>query len=65
VHLDGLVELRRLHLLQEPDRLDGGVLVLPVEGGTCAAVLLAVIAHASTSVSTPIDWAVPAMIRIA
>src|SRR3954447_12574140 len=65
MHLDGLVELRRLHVLEHPDRLHRRVLVLPVECRAGVSVLLAVRAHESTSVSTPIDWAVPATMRIA
>src|SRR5262249_39067017 len=64
VHLDGLVELRCLHVLEETDRLDGGVLLLAVERGARVAVVLAVAAH-RTSVSTPIDCAAPATMRIA
>src|SRR5262249_6563194 len=65
VDLDRLVELRRLHLLEEPDRLDGRVLLLAVERRPRGSVLLAVRAHERTSVSTPIDCAVPATMRIA
>ena len=64
VHLDGLVELRRLHLLEQPDGLGGRVLVLAVEERLRVPVVLAV-GHYKMSVSTPIDWAVPAMMRIA
>ena len=65
VHLDRLVELRRVHLFQLPDRIDGRVFRLAIERRARVAVLLAVRAHPSTSVSTPIDCAVPATIRIA
>src|SRR3954447_25684222 len=63
VHLDGLVEFRRLHLLQLPDRVERRVLLLPVERLHGGPVLLPVLAHDSTS--TPIERAVPAMINIA
>src|SRR4029077_8574362 len=64
VDLDRLIELRRRHLLDDPDGLRGRVLMLALEERLRVPVILAV-RHQSTSVSTPIDWAVPAMIRIA
>src|SRR5205085_4567794 len=64
VHLDRLVELRRLHLLEQAHRPNRRVLLLAVERRAGVAIVLAVCAH-RMSVSTPIDWAAPAMIRIA
>src|SRR4051812_13269815 len=64
VDLDRLVELRRRHLLDDADSLRGRVLVLALEERLRVPVVLAV-RHQSTSVSTPMDWAVPAMMRIA
>src|SRR4051794_7886097 len=45
VHLDGLVELGALRLLQERDRLGGRVLALAVDLGACLEKSLAVLAH--------------------
>src|SRR5205823_14110011 len=64
VHLDGLVELRRRCLLQHPHRLDRRVRTLAVDGAARLDVALPVLCHYS-STSTPIERAVPAMIRAA
>ena len=63
VHLDGLVELGALDVLEDLDRLDRRVEVLAVDLRPRRGVALAVGAHASTS--TPIERAVPAMTFIA
>ena len=63
VHLDGLVELRGLELLQHADRLERRVELLAVDRAARLAVLLPVLAHWSTS--TPIERAVPATTSIA
>src|SRR4051794_19683644 len=62
--LDRLVELRGRHLLDDPNGLRGRVLALALEERLRVPIVLAV-RHYKTSVSTPMDWAVPAMIRIA
>src|SRR5262249_1984894 len=63
-HLDGLVELRLGELAHDPDRLVGRVVLLAVDLlQRCLVALSGARAHASTS--TPIDRAVPAMMRIA
>ena len=61
VHLDRLVELRALELLDERDRLGGRVLALAVDLGLGLDVRLSVLGHHATT-STPIERAVPAMI---
>src|SRR4051812_21668187 len=61
VHLDRLVELRALGLLDEADRLGRGVLALAVDLGTGLRICLAVLGHYATT-STPIERAVPSMI---
>src|SRR4051794_25377850 len=63
VDLDGLVELRRLGLLDQRDRLGGRVLVLAIHLRARLEELLAVAGHQATS--TPMERAVPAMIFIA
>jgi hypothetical protein len=45
VHLDGLVELGGLELLDDLDRLRGGVLVLAVDLLEVRAIALAVLRH--------------------
>src|SRR5205823_13350010 len=64
VNFDRLVELRGLHALQQLDRLQRRVLLLAFERRASVPVVPAVRAH-TTSVSTPLDCAAPAMMRIA
>src|SRR5205814_447621 len=64
MHLDGLVELRRRGLLQHPHRLDGRIRTLAVDGAARLDIALPVLCH-YRSTSTPIERAVPAMIRAA
>src|SRR4051812_29800770 len=64
VHLDRLVELRALGLLDEADRLVRGVLVLAVDLGARLDERAAVLGHYATT-STPIERAVPSMILAA
>src|SRR3954471_16812193 len=64
VDLDGLVELRALELLDQPDRLGRAVLVVAVDLPAGLEELLAVPCHQAPT-STPIERAVPAMIFIA
>ena len=61
VHLDGLVELGRLEVLEDPDRLGGLVGVLAIDLGQIRAIALAVLGHQPVT-STPIERAVPSMI---
>src|SRR6266540_949220 len=63
VHLDRLVELGALLVLEKLDRLERRVRALTVDVRERLAVALAVLAHAG--VSTPIERAVPSMILIA
>ena len=51
VRLDGLVELRRLHLLQQPDRGERRVLGLAIEARARLAIALSVLHQLSTSVA--------------
>jgi hypothetical protein len=64
VHLDGLVVLGALGLLEEPDRLAGRVELLAVDLRAGLEIALAVLGHYATT-STPIERAVPAMILAA
>src|SRR5205085_6336140 len=64
VHLDRLVELRRVCLLEDPDRLGGRVNRLAVDRATDLPVSLAVRCH-YLSTSTPIERAVPSITLIA
>src|SRR5687768_78963 len=64
VHLDRLVELRRLGLLDQADGLVRRVLALAVDLLAALEVLLAVPGHYATT-STPIERAVPSMILAA
>src|SRR5215217_321904 len=61
VHLDGLVELCALGLLDEADRLGRAVLALAVDLLPSLVVEPAVLGHYATT-STPIERAVPSMI---
>ena len=61
VDLDGLVELRALELLDEPDRLGGQMLVLAIDLRARLDERTTVPGHPQTT-STPIERAVPAMI---
>src|SRR5215208_4538284 len=61
VHLDGLVELRALGVLDEADRLGRAVLALAVDLAAGLRIALAVLGHYATT-STPIERAVPSMI---
>src|SRR6266545_5010338 len=63
VHLDRLVELGALLVLEKLDRLERRVRALTVDVRERLAVALAVLAHAG--VSTPIERAVPSMILMA
>src|SRR3954468_16911727 len=63
VHLNGLVELRGRRLLDERDRLRGGIVAGAVDLLVGAAVALAAgHRYSRPSTSTPIERAVPAMI---
>ena len=64
VHLDRLVELRGGRVLQEPDGLERRVRVLAVDLLARLVVALPVLRH-YLATSTPIDRAVPSMMRIA
>src|SRR5262249_24801133 len=64
VHLDGLVELRALARLEQPNRLDRRVHALAVDRAARPAVSLPVLRH-QFSTSTPIERAVPAITFIA
>src|SRR3954453_8829918 len=64
VHLDRLVELRALGLLDEADRLVRGVLVLAIDLGARLDEGATVLGHYATT-STPIERAVPSMILAA
>src|SRR5207302_3642586 len=64
VRLDRLVELRPLEALEQPDRLERGVRTLAIELLARRPVSLPVNGH-QTSVSTPMERAVPAMTFIA
>src|SRR5579871_6605031 len=64
VHLDRLVELRAVHLLEELHALGRRVELLALEERAGAAVTLAVRGH-QPSTSTPIERAVPAMMSAA
>src|SRR4051812_25228732 len=64
VHLDGLVVLGALGLLEQPDGLAGRVELLAVDLRAGLEVTLAVLGHQATT-STPIERAVPAMILAA
>src|SRR6266508_1042323 len=63
VHLDRLVELGALLVLEKLDRLERRVRALAVDVREPLPVALAVVAHAGTS--TPIERAVPSMILMA